>query len=107
MLFMSKSFHGVELSWNTQDKEYGAIYKRHLLYNRHFLSEIDNKNLTFLNTTISSQVYRWKLALQRYAFNIRHLVGKLNVVGGGCIFMLCVRQSQHQGISGSSGGDDE
>ena len=94
MLFMSKSFHGAELSWKTQDKEYGAIYKalekfQYLLYNRHFLLEIDNKNLTFLNTTISSQVYRWKLAIQRYAFNIRHVVGKQNVVGGGA-FSCCV-----------------
>jgi hypothetical protein len=27
VLFMSKSFHGAELNWKTQDKECGAIYK--------------------------------------------------------------------------------
>jgi hypothetical protein len=27
VLFMSKSFHGAELDWKTQDKECGAIYK--------------------------------------------------------------------------------
>ena len=62
-----------------------AIYKalekfQYLLYNRHFLLETDNKNLTFLNTAIYSRVHRWKLAIQRYAFNIRHVVGELNVV---------------------------
>ena len=36
--------------------------------------------MTFLNTATSSRVYRWKLAIQQYAFNIRHVVGKLNVV---------------------------
>jgi hypothetical protein len=39
VLFMSKSFHGAELNWKTQDKERGAIYKalgkfQYLLYNR-------------------------------------------------------------------------
>jgi len=83
VLFMNKSFHGAELNWKTQDKECGAIYKalekfQYLLYNRHFILETDNKNLTFLNTATSSRVYRWKLAIQRYAFNIRHVVGEQN-----------------------------
>ena len=64
ILFMSKSFHGAELNWKTpQDKECGAIYKalekfQYLLYNRHFILETNNKNLTFLNTATSSRVYR-------------------------------------------------
>jgi hypothetical protein len=94
ILFMSRSFHGAELNWKTQDKECGAIYKalkkfQYLLYNRHFILETDNKNLTFLNTATSSRVYRWKLAIQRYAFNIRHVVGELNVVADAfsrCLF---------------------
>ena len=84
VLFTNKSFQGAELNWKTQDnKECGAIYKalekfQYLIYNRHFILETDNKNLTFLNTATSSRVYRWKLAIQRYAFNIRHVVGELN-----------------------------
>ena len=93
MLFMSKSFHGAELNWKTQDKECRAIYKalvkfQYLLYNRHFIFETDNKNFTFLNTATSSRVYRWKLAIKRYAFNIRHGVGELNVVADA--FSRCV-----------------
>ncbi len=93
ILFMSKSFHGAELNWKTQDKECGAICRalekfQYLLYNRHFILETDNKNLTFLNTATSSRVYRWKLAIQRYAFNIRHVVGELNVVADA--FSRCV-----------------
>ncbi len=59
------------------------------------LTPSDNKNLTFLNTATllnknltSSRVYRWKLAIQRYAFNIRHVVGELNVVADA--FSICV-----------------
>ena len=33
-------------------------------------------------------MYRWKLAIQRYAFNIRHVVGELNVVADA--FSRCV-----------------
>ena len=61
---------------------------QYLLYNRHFILETGNKNLTFLNTATSSQVYRWKLAIQRYAFNIRHVVGDFNVVTDA--FSRCV-----------------
>jgi hypothetical protein len=62
VLFMSKRFHGAELNWKTQDKEYGAIYKalekfQYLLYNN-FILETDNKNLIFLNTATSPRVYR-------------------------------------------------
>ena len=63
VLFMSKSFHGAELNWKTQDKECGAIYKalekfQYLLYNRDFILGTDNKNLTILNTATSSRLYR-------------------------------------------------
>ena len=91
---MSKSFnHGAELNWKTQDKECGAIYKalekfQYLLYNQHLILETDNKNLTLLSTATSSRVYRWKLAIRRYAFNIRHVVGQLNVVADA--FSRCV-----------------
>ena len=39
---MSKSFHGAEQNWKTQDKECGAIYKaleksQCLFYNRYFI----------------------------------------------------------------------
>ena len=93
VLFMSRSFHNAELNWRTQDKECFAIYKalekfQYLLYNRHFILETDNKNLTFLNTAASSRVYRWKLAIQRYAFNIRHIEGVKNIVADG--FSRCV-----------------
>ena len=59
-----------------------------MLYNGHFILETDNENLTFLNTATSSRVYRWKLAIQRNAFNIRHVVGELNVLADA--FSRCV-----------------
>ena len=93
ILFLSKSFHKAELRWKTQDKECFAIYKalekfQYLLYNRRFVLETDSRNLTFLNNAASSRVYRWKLAIQRYDFTIKHIAGASNVVADA--FSRCV-----------------
>ena len=93
VLFLSRSFHKAELRWKTQDKECFAIYKalekfQYLLYNKRFILETDSKNLTFLNNATSSRVYRWKLAIQRYDFKIKHIAGETNVVADA--FSRCV-----------------
>jgi hypothetical protein len=93
VLFLSKSFKKSELNWKTQDKECYAIYKalekfQYLLYNRMFVLETDSKNLTFLNNAPLSRVYRWKLAIQRYNFRIKHIPGEQNVVADA--FSRCV-----------------
>ncbi len=93
VLFLSRSFHNAELRWKTQDKECFAIYKalekfQYLLYNRKFILETDSRNLTFLNNAASSRVYRWKLAIQRYDFRIKHIPGATNVVADA--FSRCV-----------------
>ena len=93
VLFLSRSFHKAELRWKTQDKECFAIYKalekfQYLLYNKRFILETDSKNLTFLNNATSSRVYRWKLAIQRYDFTIKHIAGETNVVADA--FSRCV-----------------
>ena len=51
--------------------------------------ETDSKNLTFLNNAFSSRVYRWKLAIQRYDFRLKHHIpGETNVVADA--FSRCV-----------------
>ena len=93
VLFLSRSFKKSELNWKTQDKECFAIYKalekfQYLLYNRTFVLETDSKNLTFLNNAPLSRVYRWKLAIQRYDFRLKHIPGEQNVVADA--FSRCV-----------------
>ena len=93
VLFLSRSFKKSELNWKTQDKECYAIYKalekfQYLLYNRMFVLETDSKNLTFLNNAPLSRVYRWKLAIQRYDFRLKHIPGEQNVVADA--FSRCV-----------------
>ena len=53
-----------------------------------FVLETDSKNLTFLNNAPLSRVYRWKLAIQRYDFRLKHIPGEQNVVADA--FSRCV-----------------
>ena len=103
ILFLSRSFHKAELKWKTQDKECFAIYKalekfQYLLYNKTFVLETDSRNLTFLNNAPLSRVYRWKLAIQRYDFRLKHIPGETNVVADA--FSRCVFDE-----SSTDGGD--
>ena len=50
--------------------------------------ETDSRNLTFLNNAPLSRVYRWKLAIQRYDFRLKHIPGETNVVADA--FSRCV-----------------
>jgi len=85
ILFMSKTFQGAQLRWNTVDKECFAIFMafqkfHYLLHNVFFTLRTDSRNLTFINTSEDGRVYRWKIQIQKYNFQIEHIPGKLNIV---------------------------
>ena len=52
----------------------------HHLRDTHFTLHTDHKNLTYLNTDLKQKVQRWKLAIQRYDFDIQHIPGRNNIV---------------------------
>ena len=37
----------------------------------------DSRNLTFINTAEEGRVFRWKIQIQKYNFDIEHIAGKL------------------------------
>ena len=83
--FMSKSLDERQQRWDTPEKESYAIFLAlrkwdHLLKNIHFRLRTDHKNLTYLNFAGSAKVYRWKLAVQAFDFDIEHVPGKENIV---------------------------
>ena len=85
ILFMSKTFQGAQLRWNTVDKECFAIVMafqkfHYLIHNVHFTLRTDSKNLTFINSSEDGRVFRWKIQIQKYNFDIEHISGKLNIV---------------------------
>jgi hypothetical protein len=86
--FMSKTFKGAQLRWNTVDKECFAIFMalqqfHYLLHAVHFTLRTDSRNLIFINTAEDGRVFRWKIQIQKYNFQIEHIPGKLNIVADG------------------------
>ena len=93
--FMSKSLDERQQRWDTPEKESYAIFLAlrkwdHLLKNIHFRLRTDHKNLTYLNFAGSPKVYRWKLAVQGFDFDIEHVPGKDNIVAD-VLSRLCPR----------------
>jgi hypothetical protein len=94
--FLSKSLDARQQRWDTPEKEAFAIFLAlkkwdHILRNVHFVLRTDHKNLTYINFAGSAKVYRWKLSIQGFDFDIEHIPGKDNIVAD---VMLCLGCAQ-------------
>ena len=83
--FISKTLDKTQLRWSTPEKEAYAIFYsfkklEHLIRDIPFILQTDHKNLTYINETGSAKVFRWKLAIQEYNFEIEYIPGPTNVV---------------------------
>ena len=56
---------------------------QYLLHHKQFTLQTDSKNLTFLNNSTNSRVYRWKLAIQKFSFNLEQIAGEKNIAADG------------------------
>jgi len=92
--FLSKSLMSYYVSrrrWATPDTEaYAIIYAllklRYLLRDTHFTLLTDHKILTYINLDFQSRVKRWKLIIQEYDFDIRHVPGFSRLIPIHCPF---------------------
>ena len=72
------------MRWSTTPEKEGfanrfALKKlNHLVRDIHFILQTDHKNLIYSNGTASPKVVCWKLAIQEYEFDIKHIAGKNN-----------------------------
>lgn len=83
--YISKSLVGSQLNWSTIEKEaYAIIYAikqfEYLLRGIHFTLLTDHANLTYISDSCSSKVIRWKLAIQDFSFDAKHIKGENNIV---------------------------
>jgi hypothetical protein len=81
--FFSKQFKGAELNYSTVEQEALAAYtaikhNRHYLRGRKFLLETDSKSNTFIQTANNEKVQRWRLHLQEYDYELKHIGGHTN-----------------------------
>ena len=82
--FVSTKFSGAGMRWDIAKKEAYAIYfaVKELAYYlecKAFVIETDHANLVWIEKSDASIVIRWRLFLQGFIFQIKHIPGKANV----------------------------
>jgi hypothetical protein len=94
--FISKTLTKPEQRWATIEREAYAIFyalrkwETHLR-DIHFTLFTDHENLTFIDTTTSAKVVRWKLAVQDYKCDVVYIPGEENVVADA-MSRMCARE---------------
>ena len=85
--YISRVLNDAERRYSTIEKEclaivYCVTYLRHYLYGRHFTIVTDHKPLVWLHSIKdpSSRLWKWRLKLSEYDFNISYKSGKTNYV---------------------------
>jgi hypothetical protein len=78
-------FRKGQLAWSVLQKEMWAVYQAHLKFDpfirlHEFRLVVDNKTMTFCETSSDMMVQRWYLRIQHYNSEIVHLPGILNTV---------------------------
>ena len=83
--FASHKYSGAAVNWDTYKKEAYAIYYAirqfgYYLTGKPFIVETDHRNLVWMETSLVPIIIRWRVLLQSYVFNIRHIPGVKNSV---------------------------
>ena len=98
--FVSKAFSPVEVKWSTLEQEAYAVFYcikslQHHLRGHKFTVETDHRNLMYLQKATAPKVVRWRLFLQEYDYDVRHIAGKDNVVADGLSRCLAAIELPH------------
>ena len=104
-------FRKGQLSWSTLQKEMFAVYNAHLKFDpfirlHEFRLCVDNKTMTYCETSADAMVQRWYLRIQHYQSEIIHIPGICNIIpdaGSRLLHLLHpnVETSQFQRIASS------
>ncbi len=83
--FFSRTLNATQRRWTLNEKEAYALYQTVMefapfLRGHHFTAETDHQNLTYLTTSISPKVERWKLRISEFNLSIRFIKGEDNVI---------------------------
>jgi hypothetical protein len=78
-------FRKNQLSWSTLQKEMFAVYQAHLKFDpfirlHEFRLCVDNKTMTYCETSSDAMVQRWYLRIQHYMSKIVHIPGICNIL---------------------------
>lgn len=86
--FISKALNKRQVKWSTPEKECYAIYYSlqkldYLLRDVRFCIRTDHQNLTYLHESANAKVYRWKVFIQHFNFDIEYIKGSDNRIADG------------------------
>ena len=86
--FVSKAFDETEMKWSTIEQElYAVVFTvmklQHHLRGHFFRVESDHRNLMYLEKSDVPKLVRWRLRLQEFNFELRHIAGKENKLADG------------------------
>jgi len=85
LAFVSQKFSDAATRWSTIEQEaYGCYFGVHsfayYLRGKHFTLETDHHNLLWMEASEVPKVIRWRIFLQSFSFDLRHISGKKNLV---------------------------
>ena len=83
--FASHKYSGAAVNWDTFKQEAYALYYAvtqfgYYLRGKEFVVETDHRNLVWIQSSLVPIIVRWRVLLQSYNFQIRHIPGKDNTV---------------------------
>lgn len=83
--FASHKYSGAAINWDTFKQEAYALYFSvmqfgYYLRGKPFLLETDHRNLVWIESSQVPIVIRWRVLLQSYIFEVKHIPGKENTV---------------------------
>ena len=83
--FASHKYSGAAVNWDTFKQEAYALYYavtqfNYYLRGKPFLMETDHRNLVWIETSHVPIVVRWRVLLQSFVFDVKHIPGKNNTV---------------------------
>lgn len=93
-------FRGPQISWSILQKEMMAVYQAHLKFDsfirlHEFKLVVDNKTMTYCETSADLMVQRWYLRIQHYMSEIVHLPGVLNILPDAGSRLLHLEHPNH------------
>jgi len=85
IIFLSHVYSAAATKWSTIEQEAYAIVfcvlqLRNTILGHRFTLETDHRNLVWLYNADAPKLVRWKLRLQEFQFDIRHIPGRSNVI---------------------------
>ena len=83
--FASHKYFGAAINWDTYKQEAYALFYAvsqfgYYLRGKPFVLETDHRNLVWIESSQVPIIIRWRVLLQSYTFEVKHIPGKDNTV---------------------------